>query len=88
MAEVCRRIRALFRHPWYNNAINWERLCIVGHLNLIATATFGLESLVAEELRKLGCTDTSVDQEQVSFSWDERDICRATLWLRTAGIVK
>ncbi|WP_461360177.1 hypothetical protein, partial [Candidatus Darwinibacter acetoxidans] len=31
----------------------------MGHLNLIATATFGLESLVAEELRKLGCTDTA-----------------------------
>ena len=60
----------------------------MGHLNLIATATFGLESLVAEELRKLGCTDTAVDQGKVSFSGDERDICRANLWLRTAARVK
>jgi len=60
----------------------------VGHLNLIATATFGLESLVAEELRKLGCTDTAVDQGKVSFSGDERAICRANLWLRTAARVK
>lgn len=53
-------------------------------LELIATSTFGLESLVAQELRDLGYTQLQVDNGKVAFSADELGICRANLWLRTA----
>jgi putative N6-adenine-specific DNA methylase len=60
----------------------------VRHLELIATATFGLEALVAEELQKLGYTETKVESGKVTFPGDERAICRANLWLRTAARVR
>jgi len=60
----------------------------VGHLNLIATATFGLEALVAEELQRLGYTDTKVENGKVLFTGDELAICRTNMWLRTAARVK
>lgn len=58
------------------------------HLNLIATATFGLEALVADELRRLGYSETTVHSGKVEFAGDERAICRANLWLRTAARVR
>jgi putative N6-adenine-specific DNA methylase len=54
---------------------------------LIATAAFGLESLVAEELRGLGYTDLMVENGKVIFRGDELAICRANLWLRQADRV-
>lgn len=60
----------------------------MSNLDLIATATFGLESLVADELRKLGYGDTQVENGKVSFSGDELAICRTNLWLRTAARVR
>ena len=60
----------------------------MSQLELIATATFGLESLVADELRKLGYTDTHVENGKVTFSGDELAICRTNLWLRTAARVR
>ena len=51
---------------------------------LIATAAFGLESLVANELKTLGYTDLKVINGKVVFSGDELAICRANLWLRQA----
>lgn len=57
-------------------------------LELIASATFGLESLVADELRKLGYEDTKVENGKISFSGDELAICRTNLWLRTAARVR
>ena len=54
---------------------------------IIATAAFGLESIVVRELRKLGYEDSSVENGRVSFSGDERDIARCNIWLRTADRV-
>ena len=39
--------------------------------NLIATATFGVESIVAEELKSLGYPDARTENGRVSFSGDD-----------------
>ena len=56
-------------------------------LELIATATFGLESLVAQELRNLGYNQLQVENGRVIFTANELGLCRANLWLRTADRV-
>lgn len=57
-------------------------------IQLIATATFGLEAVVAEELKKLGYHDLTVENGKVTFRADEMALCRANLWLRTADRVR
>lgn len=57
-------------------------------VDLIATATFGLESVVAEEVKGLGYTDVQVENGKVEFSADISAIARANLWLRTADRVR
>lgn len=52
--------------------------------NLIATSTFGLESLVAQELRNLGYNDLIVQNGKVLFAGDELSIALTNIWLRTA----
>jgi putative N6-adenine-specific DNA methylase len=54
---------------------------------IIATAAFGLESVVVRELKKLGYGDFTVENGRISFSGDERDIARCNVWLRTADRV-
>src|SRR5690554_1946865 len=61
---------------------------MVSQLELVATATFGLESLVADELRTLNYRDLSVENGKVTFTGDELAICRTNLWLRTAARVR
>lgn len=56
-------------------------------LNLIATSAFGLESLVALELKKLGHDTLKVGNGRVDFKGDWSDIPRLNLWLRTADRV-
>ena len=51
---------------------------------LIATTTFGLESVVTRELERLGYTDMRTLDGKVHFSGDERDIARCNMWLRSA----
>lgn len=51
---------------------------------LIATSTFGLESIVAQELKDLGYEDLKVENSKVTFQGDERDIATCNMWLRTA----
>jgi putative N6-adenine-specific DNA methylase len=51
---------------------------------LIATCIFGVESVLANEIRKLGYIEQQVDNGKVTFSGDERAICRSNFWLRTA----
>lgn len=51
---------------------------------LIATATFGLEAIVAKELKELGYEDLTVENGRVSFKGDEYDIAVCNIWLRTA----
>ena len=53
-------------------------------LQLIATATFGLEAVVKRELQNLGYTDLAVSDGKVNFTADAKAIPRCNLWLRTA----
>ncbi len=55
--------------------------------NLIATATFGLESIVKRELEKLGYEDLKVENARVNFKGNLRDIAKTNIWLRTADRV-
>lgn len=55
--------------------------------NLIATAAFGIESVVRRELGWLGCDDAAVENGRVYFKGDAELICRANLWLRCADRV-
>ncbi|GAA4720397.1 THUMP domain-containing class I SAM-dependent RNA methyltransferase [Brevibacillus fulvus] len=58
------------------------------NVELIATATFGLESVVAEEVKNLGYTDVQVENGKVTFKADLSAIPRANLWLRTSDRVR
>lgn len=60
---------------------------IMGRIELIATATFGLEAVVAREVKELGYEDMMVENARVTFAGDESAICRANLWLRSADRV-
>ncbi len=57
------------------------------HFNLIATATFGLEAVVARQVRALGYQTTEVEQGRVAFRGDAEAVCKANLWLRSADRV-
>lgn len=54
---------------------------------LIATAPMGIESIVANEVKKLGY-DCTTENGKVLFQGDDLAICRANLWLRAADRVK
>lgn len=53
-------------------------------ITLMAPVVFGVESVAARELRKLGYEDISVKDGKVEFAGDEEAICRSNLWLRSA----
>ena len=55
--------------------------------DLIATATFGVESIVADELKSLGYQDARTENGRVSFTGDALDIARANIGLRCADRV-
>lgn len=52
--------------------------------NLFATASFGVESVVARELNHLGYPETTIDNGRIHFQADAAGLCRANLWLRCA----
>ena len=54
---------------------------------IIATSTFGLESVVALELKALGYENLTVENGRVSFEGSEHDIARCNIRLRTADRV-
>lgn len=54
---------------------------------LIATSSFGIESVVAQELKNLGYNELAIENGKVTFSGDEKDIARCNIWLRTADRV-
>lgn len=54
---------------------------------LIATAAMGLESIVADEVKKLGY-ECRTDNGKVIFQGDESAIARCNMWLRTADRLK
>jgi putative N6-adenine-specific DNA methylase len=54
---------------------------------LIATSAFGLESIVASELKELGYSDLKTEDGKVIFTGDDLDIARCNIWLRCADRV-
>lgn len=56
-------------------------------LELIATATFGLEAVVRREIEALGYKIIKTENGKVTYTGDERAIVRSNLWLRTADRV-
>lgn len=56
-------------------------------MELIATATFGLEAVIKRELQALGYTDLIVTDGKITFKADKKDIPKANLWLRAADRV-
>ena len=56
-------------------------------LELIATATFGLEAIVRREVEALGYKVIKTEDGKVTYLGDERAIVRSNLWLRSADRV-
>ena len=56
-------------------------------LELVATATFGLEAVVRREIEALGYKVIKTEDGRVTYMGDERAIVRSNLWLRTADRV-
>lgn len=56
----------------------------MSHLRLCTPCNFGLESILAREIRDLGFDIESVTDGRVNFFSNEEGICKANLWLRTA----
>jgi putative N6-adenine-specific DNA methylase len=57
-------------------------------LELIATATFGLEAPVKRELEALGYKIIKAEDGKITFLGDERAVVNANLWLRCADRVQ
>lgn len=56
-------------------------------IKIIASTTFGLESVVKRECQALGFQNINTFDGKVEFTGDESDIVKANLWLRCAGRV-
>ncbi len=56
-------------------------------MELLATANFGLEAVIARELKALGYEDQRVEDGRVIYTADWRGVCRSNLWLRCADRV-
>ncbi|MBQ8151560.1 MAG: class I SAM-dependent RNA methyltransferase, partial [Firmicutes bacterium] len=56
-------------------------------LELIATATFGLEAVVKREVQSLGYKIIKTEDGKVTYMGDERAIVRSNLWIRSADRV-
>ncbi len=56
-------------------------------IQLIASTTFGLESVVKRECQALGFKNINTSDGKVEFMGEEKDIVTANLWLRCAGRV-
>lgn len=53
-------------------------------LKMFATAAFGVESVVARELKHLGYGETYTENGKIFFDGDLEAICRANIWLRSS----
>lgn len=56
-------------------------------LELIATATFGLEAVVKWEIQALGYRIIKSEDGKITYMGDERAVVRSNLWLRSADRV-
>ena len=59
----------------------------MSQVELIATAAFGVEAVVARELKALGFNDCFTENGKVTFRGGLEAIARANLWLRSADRV-
>ena len=53
-------------------------------IELIAATAFGLESLVAREIRNLGYEQVKVENGRVIYTANEEGLCRSNIWVRCA----
>lgn len=60
---------------------------MLNNIELIATATFGLEAVVKREIEKLGYDIVKSEDGRITYKGDERAIVKSNLWLRTADRV-
>jgi len=56
-------------------------------IKLVATSTFGLEAIVARELKQLGYEDITTENGRLYFSGSAEAIPRCNLWLRSSDRV-
>jgi len=56
-------------------------------LKLIATTTFGLESIVKRELERIDARNISLSDGRIDFTGDYHTLARANMWLRSADRV-
>jgi len=56
----------------------------MNNIELIATSAFGLEAIVASELKKLGYENLRIENGRISFKSPLDGIARCNLWLRSA----
>ena len=56
-------------------------------INLIATVAFGIESVVKDEIKKLGYEVTEVENGKIRYAGPMEAIPRSNLWLRCADRV-
>jgi putative N6-adenine-specific DNA methylase len=59
----------------------------MNQIQLIATTTFGLETVVKKEVKDLGFNILSIEDGKITFESDLAGIARANLWLRSADRV-
>ncbi len=59
----------------------------MARIELIATATFGLEAVVKREIEALGYAVRGSQDGRITYMADERGIVRSNLWLRSADRV-
>lgn len=59
----------------------------MANIQLIATSAFGLEAIVAREIKALGYDQSRVENGKIYFTADQAAICRTNLWLRSADRV-
>jgi len=59
----------------------------MARIELLALTAFGLEALVARELKTLGYEEVKVQNGRVMFVANEEGICRSNIWLRCADRV-
>lgn len=56
-------------------------------IKIAVTSSFGIESIVSEELKNLGYSDLKIDNGRVIFEGNYIDVCRSNINLRTADRV-
>ncbi|HPO04797.1 MAG TPA: class I SAM-dependent RNA methyltransferase [Bacillota bacterium] len=59
----------------------------MSRLELIATATFGLEAVVKREIEALGYKILQSEDGKITYLGDEKAVARSNLWLRSADRV-